>query len=633
MAKFIEKLKYFFKNKFVKAILIIAVGILGFILLGKCNKVAAANFTLSDGSTSKVTYNEGQSLHYSSGTGFGATNNYLQISSSFGNYNIVINSVGSATFTIHNICTKSNDTITCTNYNSVGTSSTTATNYTRTYTFTIGYDYVDVYIAISSATNRYTIASATQTDVNNAYDQGYAAGKNSVDITTDNQAYADSYIADNNYHSNSEYLEYGNTKYQEGYNDRDITTDNQTAIDNYIADNNYHTDSDYKTYGQNQYNNGYTAGKNSVDITTDNESYTYEYIINNNYHSNSEYLEYGSSKYNEGYTKGKTDANNTITNSSASYTAGYTAGQNSVDITTDNQAYADSYIKNNNYHSNSEYLEYGETKYTAGYNAGENAGYISGANSNVQDAYNNGYNTGYNQGKIEGINEADNRVNTSSASYINGYASGVASVDITSDNGEVIINYIVKNNYHTDTDYLNYGKAQYSEGYNEGQYIMINGIINNANSKYNTNIDNVCMEDKSKCSDHIESTNKSIYEKGYNDKDITTDNYNAIQTYLNENTLYNKTEYENYGKEQYNLGTQTAEGYEEGYNDGYNSGQRDAEVSILDFFPGIIGAIIGFFITLMQISIFGIKIFDIVGILFGIGLIILILKVMNGGGD
>ena len=511
MAKFKERVKMIFQSKIVRALSVIILCIIGMITLGRCNKVDAANFTLSDGTTSKVTYSEGQSLNYSSGTGFGAINNYLQITSTLGQYNIVINSTSSATFTIHNKCSKSNDTITCTNYNSVSTSATTASNYTRTYTFTIGYDYVDVYIQLSNATNRYTISSYNQTDLDNSYQSGY------------------------------------NTGYNEGQ--------------------------------ESGYNSGYTTGQES------------------------------------------------------GYNTGFTEGQNSVDITQDNQEAIDNYIRDNNYHTNDEYNEYGASQYNKGYDDGESAGFTSGANANIEEAYNNGYSYGYNQGYTSGMSDADNRVNTSSQSYIVGFSAGVGSVDITSDNGDAIVNYITSNNYHSDSDYLNYGKAQYTNGYNEGQYTMINGIINNANEQYKTNIGNVCSDDKSKCNTFIESTNKGIYDKGYNDRDITSDNNSAIQSYLNTNTLYTQKQYDEYGDSKYLEGAETAEGYEIGYNEGYKEGQTDAEVSVLEFFPGIIGAIIGFFITLMQISIFGVRLFDIVGILFGIGLIVLILKVMNGGGD
>ena len=327
--------------------------------------------------------------------------------------------------------------------------------------------------------------------------------------------------------------------------------------------------------------------------------------------------------YNEGYTAGQ----------NTGYNTGYTEGANSVDITQDNEQAIKDYITENNYHTDEEYNSYGESQYNKGYDEGESEGFISGSNANIEQAYSNGYNYGYNQGYTSGMSDADNRVNTSSQSYIVGFSAGVGSVDITVDNGDAIVNYITSNNYHTDSDYLNYGKAQYTSGYNEGQYTMINGVINNANEKYKTNIGNVCSDDKSKCNTFIESTNKGIYEKGYNDRDITTDNYKAIQNYLNENTLYTQKQYEDFGYNKYLEGAETADGYEIGYNEGYKEGQTEAEVSILEFFPGIIGAIIGFFITLMQITIFGVSLFDIVGILFGIGLIILILKVMNGGGD
>ena len=337
------------------------------------------------------------------------------------------------------------------------------------------------------------------------------------------------------------------------------------------------------------------------------------------------------SEYNKGLEDGYN--NGYVAGQNAGYNTGYTEGANSVDITQDNEQAIEDYITENNYHTDEEYNSYGESQYNKGYDDGESEGFINGSNANIEQAYSNGYNYGYNQGYTSGMSDADNRVNTSSQSYIVGFSAGVGSVDITADNGDAIVNYITSNNYHTDSDYLNYGKAQYTSGYNEGQYTMINSVINNANEKYKTNITNVCSDDKSKCNTFIESTNKNIYDKGYNDRDITTDNYKAIQTYLSDNNLYTQKQYEDFGYNKYLEGAETAEGYNIGYEEGYKEGQTDAEVSILEFFPGIIGAIIGFFITLMQITIFGVSLFDIVGILFGIGLIILILKVMNGGGD
>ena len=58
------------------------------------------------------------------------------------------------------------------------------------------------------------------------------------------------------YYPESEYLEYGDTKYQEGVGSVDITTDNQEAIDSYIEDNNYHSDNEYLEYGDTKYQEG-----------------------------------------------------------------------------------------------------------------------------------------------------------------------------------------------------------------------------------------------------------------------------------------------------------------------------------------------------------------------------------------
>ena len=101
----------------------------------------------------------------------------------------------------------------------------------------------------------------TQTDIDNSYNSGYTAGQESVDITQDNDQ----------------------------------------AISDYIIDNNYHTDSEYNQYGENQYNSGYTAGQESVDITQDNDQAISDYITDNNYHTDSEYNQYGESQYNSGY--------------------------------------------------------------------------------------------------------------------------------------------------------------------------------------------------------------------------------------------------------------------------------------------------------------------------------------------
>lgn len=507
MAKFKERVKMIFKSKLVRALFVIILCIIGMITIGRCSKVDAANFVLSDGTISSITYNENQVVK-------GVDANNIE-------YALTINSPDGTNFYFSYTSTEAiviytNCTFGILPYN--GAEGVKCNNYT-----TIAYN-----------TNSNTWGTSFMTP--------------GLLIESNRALFVDSFIK---------------------------PEEVKIVFD---------------TIGGG-YNEGFVAGQESG--------------------------------YNSGYTAGQ----------ESGYNTGFTEGKNSVDITQDNQEAIDNYIRDNNYHTNDEYNEYGESQYNKGYDDGESAGFTSGANANIEEAYNNGYSYGYNQGYTSGMSDADNRVNTSSQSYIVGFSAGVGSVDITADNGDAIVNYITSNNYHTDTDYLNYGKAQYSNGYSEGQYTMINGIINNANEKYKTNIGNVCSEDKSKCNTFIESTNKGIYDKGYNDRDITSDNNSAIQSYLSANALYTQKQYDEHGNTKYLEGAETAEGYEIGYEEGYKEGQTDAEVSILDFFPGIIGAIIGFFITLMQISIFGVKLFDIVGILFGIGLIILILKVMNGGGD
>lgn len=507
MANFQEKLKAIFKNKLVKAMSIIVICVIGMIMLGKCSKVEAANFVLSDGTVSSITYNENQVVK-----GVDANNvEYALSIYSPDDTNFYFNYESKSSIGIYTNCTFT--LIPANGSEGVFCSSATKINYNDN----------------TNSWTTYFIKSGLIIESNRALLVNSVMSPTNVTIAFD-------------------------------------------------------------TIGGG-YNEGYTAGQESG--------------------------------YNQGYTAGQ----------EAGYNTGFSAGQNSVDITKDNEKAIEDYIRDNNYHTDAEYNEYGESQYNKGYDDGESEGFTSGANANIEEAYNNGYSYGYNQGYTSGMSDADTRVNTSSQSYIIGFSAGVGSVDITADNGEAIVNYITSNNYHTDSDYLNYGKAQYTSGYNEGQYTMINSVINNANDKYKTNIINVCSDDKSKCNTFIESTNKSIYDTGYNDRDITTDNYKAIQTYLSDNNLYTQKQYEDFGYNKYLEGAGTAEGYEIGYEEGYKEGQTDAEVSILEFFPGIIGAIIGFFITLMQITIFGVSLFDIVGILFGIGLIILILKVMNGGGD
>lgn len=119
--------------------------------------------------------------------------------------------------------------------------------------------------------------------------------------------------------------------------------------------------------------------------------------------------------------------------------------------------------------------------------------------------------------------------------YEEGKQAGIDSVDITTDNQEYADNYIKENNYHTDEDYLEYGKNKKQEGFAEG-----------ANS-----VD-------------IDAIKKSGYDEGYEagkaagiaSVDITVDNEEAINKYIQDNNLKTEEEYNSYGESKYAEGKQ-----------------------------------------------------------------------------
>ena len=148
---------------------------------------------------------------------------------------------------------------------------------------------------------------------NDGYDEGFVAGGESVDITTDNQGAIDIYIEENNYHTDEEYQALGNNRYTTGYEDGvivgkesvDITTDNQEAIDTYIEENNYHTNEEFQEHGNSQYLAGYDEGvvdgMESVDITTDNQAVIDQYIAEHKYHTDEEFVKFGNTRFQDGY--------------------------------------------------------------------------------------------------------------------------------------------------------------------------------------------------------------------------------------------------------------------------------------------------------------------------------------------
>ena len=144
------------------------------------------------------------------------------------------------------------------------------------------------------------------------YDEGFVAGAESVDITSDNeqiyqQGYFDGYTQceiDNppsvTYPENTYefgFMEGYDAGLREGRESVDITIDNESAINQYITDNNMKTEEEYKNYGTSQYK----AGAESVDITLDNESAVSKYLSDNNMKTEEEYNAYGEEKYSLGY--------------------------------------------------------------------------------------------------------------------------------------------------------------------------------------------------------------------------------------------------------------------------------------------------------------------------------------------
>lgn len=401
--------------------------------------------------------------------------------------------------------------------------------------------------------NGSNVVNLSDIDYENGYNQGFSDGESSVDITTDNQNAIDNYIEENNLHTDSDYIEYGNSKYNDGYvagqNSVDITVDNEESYNNGYS---------------NGKSDGIEEGKASVDITTDNESAINKYIQDNNLHTDSDYIEYGNSKYNDGFTAGQESIDVTVDNEDV-YTDGFNDGKQlgiaegkaSVDITTDNQTAIENYINQNNLKTLEEYNNYGDSKYNLGFNDGKASVDITSDNEEI---YNNAYSLGYSSGKSDGIEI------------------GKASVDITTDNNDAIQNYIKENNLHTDSDYINYGISSYQDGYNRGKQDGIDSV-------------------------DITSDNESVYNQGYNDGklsvDITVDNqehydlgyqngytigYNdgksSVDITIDNEEIYNNGFADGVGsvdittdnKEAYN------NGYETGYKIGYDNGQASIDI-------------------------------------------------------
>lgn len=409
----------------------------------------------------------------------------------------------------------------------------------------------------------------TEEDLENArnegYEEGFEAGKNSVDITTDNLAYAEQYLRDKLAHeeiydaeSVSALIQYYNqmlVAMENGWNaDLEflnnilVFTENE-IIKIYDGTLNFVMDPEQKNqYYQNlimqqlellisivqeeSYQEGYQEGQASIDITSDNEAYAEQVIqdkLDKNQLFDAEYVF------------------NVIQNAEDKfYAEGFEAGKNSIDITSNDEQVIQNYITNNNYHTNIDYLNYGNQKYTEGQN----------------------------------------------------------SIDITSNDAQVIQDYITLNKMKTEEDYLYYGAEQRREGYFTSYDNFINAY------------------------DQVYSSNNYMTGIGYTCQTYTSGAYScseAYKGYLNDlnNVAVNSVDITSNDDEVYNNGRT------EGMSIGYQRANEEGKV-LGGFIPNLLGGFGSFFLTILNIDILGFNLLSLFGIAISIGIVIIILKFMRG---
>lgn len=295
-----------FSKTWVKIIAIITIFFSGLFLLGKCSQVNAANFTLSDGTTSDITYSEGQTLKTQVEEGYVPVYMFIQNQYDFsGNplysvsmYNVV--NFSSLNY-VYNNCTLSDATISCSKSISYSTSfSSSLTINNASLVINIYKDYVTV--SGASGTN----SNGNYYIVNTGYDTGYQDGLDANQETIYNTGYNTGYDA-----GKTNGLEEGyNNGYDIGYNLGIGVGKEQGLEEGY--NNGY--DTGYDAGYDAGYSVGYTEGQNSVDITSDNQTAIDNYITNNKYYSESEYIEYGNTKYTDGTFNGAKLAINKYSN-------------------------------------------------------------------------------------------------------------------------------------------------------------------------------------------------------------------------------------------------------------------------------------------------------------------------------
>ena len=442
--------------------------------------------------------------------------------------------------------------------------------YSTTTFITLKFDYTP-----STGSSGYT-----EEDLENArsegYEEGFEAGKNSVDITTDNDAYANAVVnelmiqfdmlmqsLENEWNATLEYIneKVGFITEEDIFNIWDMTEGGL------VEDPSYKTEY-YLTKLEQRWNIWVEEVKATVDITSNDAEAIQNYITNNNYHSNDDYLNYGNQKYQE--------------------------GQESVDITVDNEAYAEQVIQDK--------LDKNQLF---------DAEYVFNVIQNAEDKF-----------------------------YADGYKDGQESVDITSNDAEVIQNYITNNNYHTHSDYLSYGETKYTEGVaSVDTEQLINNYITSNNMKTEEQYINYGLEQRREgyfssydnfinAYDQVYSSNNYMTGIGYMCETYTSGAYScseAYKGYLNNlnNAAINSVDITVNDEQIYN------NGLIEGQKLGYKNANEDGEV-LGSFIPNLLGGFGSFFLTIMNIDVLGFSLLSLFGIAISIGIIILILKFMRG---
>ena len=505
-----------------------------------------------------VTYNEGQILVDT------ATGNTLELRKGTTYYYVICNT-STKTIIYHNCTWSDEEGLVCTKYIATKTNGqmeTSSGSYTYTFWGAGGNGLVlnNVMYMIQNNNSGYT-----EEDLENArnegYQEGFEDGQESVDITIDNLAYAEQYLRDKFAHEEIYDAETVSLLIQH-YNQMliDLESGWNAGLEQW---------NELLAFTEDEIFNIYDGTLNFVIEPEQKNQYYQELII--------QHLELLISILQE---------------------EAYIQGQESVDITTDNESYANQVIQDkldNNQLFDAEYvfnvIQNAEDKfYNDGFEDGKNSIDITSNDSQVIQEYitNNNYHT-----------------NTDYLNYGNQkYQEGQNSIDITSNDAQVIQDYITLNKMKTEEDYLYYGAEQRREGY----FTSYDNFINAYDQVYSSN--NYMTVIGYMCETYTSGAYScSEAYKGYLN-DLNTVAVNSVDITVNDEQIYNN-------------------GLIEGQRLGYQNANEDGEI-LGSFIPNLLGGIGSFFLTIMNIDILGFNLLTLFGILITILGVIVVLKFLKG---